>query len=193
MIIVNRKTISESIGTATTLLQDEYVVKNSTKHAFDTNALITITKPDVERIFHFTDIGFNLVGSTEYKISEHILQDELLHYNKFIKWDTFINALDKLKDDRDSKKAYVALWDSNMCDGSTGEIPCLLTFGFRIRDNNIHIYSHMRSNNAVNLLYVDLNIISALLVAASEFLSIPVGTITHTIDSLIIYKDDYRS
>ncbi len=112
---------------------------------------------------------------------------ETRYYNKFIANKTFAPLINILKSDKESKKAYLSLWDN---EDKLEEITCLTGFHFYIKDNHLFAVTHMRSNELLRLLPVDIAFGVAVQEYVASSLNLPLGSYTHQVASLVLYTKD---
>lgn len=175
----------------TCILQVKECLENSSidgkKHAFHESANFVILEPHSLK---------NPISYDGEKFSHHEQNEtfdlETLHYNQLI-LSTEIDALIKcLESEPDSKKAYLSLWKNEFVFGKSGEIPCLTGIHFYIKEDNLFAVIHMRSNELLTLLPIDICFGIALQTYVAAQLKLKLGSYTHQVASLILYSSDVK-
>lgn len=105
-----------------------------------------------------------------------------------------LNKLIKcLKNDINSRQAYLAMWDPNEDPdktGGSGRCPCSLGYHFLFRDGKLFMHYMMRSCDLYTHFCNDVYLSIKLQEYVADQLGVPVGDFTHTIDSLHAFKKD---
>lgn len=103
-------------------------------------------------------------------------------------------VVDLLRRDPDSRQAVISLYDSDRDLGRTDvkDVPCTISFQFRIRDGELLMWTAMRSNDAVLGCPYDLGQFSLLHRAVAQALDVFVGTYSHTVGSLHLYEKHWN-
>ena len=100
------------------------------------------------------------------------------------------NVLQMLKGNPFSRKAVIQLFDSDDLAIVRKEIPCTCTLQFMIRKNQLHMFTHMRSNDAYIGLPHDVFCFTMLQEIIARSLSVELGTYKHFVGSLHLYEKD---
>jgi thymidylate synthase len=89
--------------------------------------------------------------------------------------------------DRDTRQAHVSIFKN----GDVGnDVPCTISIGFLIRDSELEMDVHMRSNDVWLGLPYDLWQFTRLQIAMAYVTGTMPGTYTHYVDSLHMYESD---
>ena len=135
-----------------------------------------------------------------YKLREDVW-DEFLHngklgytYNELL-WNNnqFEKVVERLKQDPDSRQLWISLWDPNRdvdLLGGISRVPCSLGYCFQVREGKLNMHYVMRSCDFSTHFANDVYLAIKLLEYVSELTGYPVGSFTHTIFSLHVYRKD---
>lgn len=135
-----------------------------------------------------------------YKLREDVW-DEFLHdgklaytYNELL-WNNnqFMKVVERLKQDPDSRQLWISLWDPNRdvdLLGGISRVPCSLGYCFQVREGKLNMHYVMRSCDFSTHFANDVYLAIKLLEYVSELTGYPVGSFTHTIFSLHVYRKD---
>ena len=161
-------------------------VNNSqSKHIFHESAHFEILNPESFR----NPISYD--GSNfSHAEMESIFDIETAHYNQIIKQNEISSIVECLQKDPDSKKACLSFWNNNYIFGTSGEVPCLVGIHFYINSGELFTVVHMRSNELLRLLPVDICFGIALQKYVGSKLEVNTGTYVHQVGSLILYSKD---
>lgn len=103
--------------------------------------------------------------------------------------------IDRLKEDHDSRQLWLSIWDLNEDTdklGGISRVPCSLGYNFQFRDGKLNIHYVMRScdfnTHFINDVYLGIK----LLEYVAEECNMEVGSFTHTMFSLHVYKKDIK-
>jgi len=102
-------------------------------------------------------------------------------------------AIDKLKEDPDSRQAICTIFSGQMDYVKTKDVPCTISYQFLLRDNKLELIANMRSNDVILGLSTDafnFSVIQELV--ASELDDVELGTYFHVDGSLHIYSTHYE-
>lgn len=113
---------------------------------------------------------------------------ERLHLNYQLE-----RIIGRIKEDPQSRQLWLSIWSpdidpSNM--GGKKRIPCSLGYNFQVREGKLNMHYLMRSCDFNTHLVNDIYLAQRLLLYVADKTNYPVGTFTHTIFSLHIYKKD---
>lgn len=94
--------------------------------------------------------------------------------------------------DRDSRQAVVNLYDSRKDIRAVPfkDVPCTVSFTFYIRNDELNMKTHMRSNDVWLGLPYDLVQFTQLQCTIAKHMGIDLGTYTHHVDSFHLYERD---
>lgn len=159
--------------------------ESQVKHVFHESAHFEILHP--ESFQNPVSYNGSVFSHTE---KDDIFNVETSHYNQVIKQDELLRIIECLQRDQDSKKAYLSLWDNEYIFGASGEVPCLVGIHFYINNGELFTVVHMRSNELLKLLPVDICFGIALQKYVASKLEVNTGTYVHQVGSLILYSKD---
>lgn len=159
--------------------------ESQVKHVFHESAHFEILHP--ESFQNPVSYNGSVFSHTE---KDDIFNVETSHYNQVIKQDELLRIIECLQKDPDSKKAYLSLWDNEYIFGASGEVPCLVGIHFYINNSELFTVVHMRSNELLKLLPVDICFGIALQKYVASKLEVNTGTYVHQVGSLILYSKD---
>lgn len=102
----------------------------------------------------------------------------------------------RLKEDHDSRQLWLSIWDPNEDTdklGGISRVPCSLGYNFQYRDGKLNIHYIMRScdfnTHFINDVYLGIK----LLEYVAKECGMEVGSFTHTMFSLHVYKKDIKN
>lgn len=115
-------------------------------------------------------------------------------YNELI-WnnDQITKIINRLKEDPDSRQLWISLWNPNKDPnylGGISRVPCSLGYGLQVRDGKLNLHYVMRSCDFATHFRNDVYLAIKFLEWVAEKTGYPVGSFTHTIFSLHVYKKD---
>lgn len=99
-----------------------------------------------------------------------------------------VQAVKRLERDPDSRQAIVTIWDPMYDNSNVRDLPCTLSFNFRIRDDKLNMSTTMRSNDVWLGTAYDVFMFTQLQCTIANVLEIPVGTYRHHAYSLHLYE-----
>ena len=102
--------------------------------------------------------------------------------------DQFANVVGLLRKNPDSRKAVIQLFDARDILEDHNDIPCTCTLQFLIRKNQLHMFTHMRSNDAFLGMPHDIFCFTMLQEIVARILSVELGRYKHMVGSLHIYE-----
>lgn len=151
----------------------------------------------------YTDVGEFINPGTAWELRKDIWT-EYMHdgkmaytYNERI-WrnDQLYKIIDRLNKDHDSRQLWLSIWDCNEdVDklGGVSRVPCSLGYNFQHRDGKLNIHYIMRScdfnTHFINDVYLGIK----LLEYVANKTGLEVGSFTHTMFSLHVYKKDIKN
>lgn len=121
-------------------------------------------------------------GKMAYTYNERIWQNDQL-----------TKIIERLKEDHDSRQLWLSIWDPNTDTnklGGVSRVPCSLGYNFQYRDGKLNIHYVMRSCDFNTHFVNDVYLAIKLLEYVAEKTRLEVGSFTHTIFSLHVYKKD---
>lgn len=118
-------------------------------------------------------------------------------YNeRFWRNDQLTKIIERLKQDHDSRQLWLSVWDCNEDPdklGGISRVPCSLGYNFQYRDGKLNIHYVMRScdfnTHFINDVYLGIK----LLEYVAKKTGLEVGSFTHTMFSLHVYKKDIKN
>lgn len=102
--------------------------------------------------------------------------------------DQITNVVRILKEKDSSRRAVIQLFDADDLATSRREIPCTCTLQFMIRNRQLQMLTHMRSNDAYLGLPHDVFCFTMLQEIIARTLSVELGTYKHFVGSLHLYE-----
>jgi thymidylate synthase (methanogen type) len=169
------------------------------------NAKVVITDPAVEPREQLAEFGFDLDRFEEYR--KRILEPELpdgisyTYGNRLRGYfdqgpngtDALQTAIERLRDDPETRAAYVTLWD-NTADllGATSAPPCLTTLFFRRSDGRLTLSATYRSHNLLNAWLENVYGLMAIQEHVARQVGMETGAITVVSNSLGIDPESPR-
>lgn len=108
----------------------------------------------------------------------------------FNQWE---HVITKLRADKDTRQAVLPLWRPDELLNDSRDVPCTVSLGFFIRDDLLHMKTHMRSNDLWTGLPYDFAVFTALQRTLAPILNLQVGTYTHYVWSLHLYERDVEA
>ncbi len=100
------------------------------------------------------------------------------------------NVLALLRHSRDSRRAVIQLFEAADIATKHKEVPCTCTLQFLLRRGRLHMLTNMRSNDAFLGLPHDVFAFTMLQEIVARTLKVELGTYSHAIGSLHLYKRD---
>jgi thymidylate synthase len=104
----------------------------------------------------------------------------------------FPRVIDRLKDDRYSRRAVVTIWDpvSDLFRDDLHDYPCTMTLEYMIRNDKLVALTHMRSNDVWLGLAYDGFVFTQVQLTLCYILGIEPGVYIHNTSSLHLYESD---
>ena len=129
--------------------------------------------------------------------------DEYLHNGKFAytynermhRNEQLYKIIDRIKQDPDSRQLWVSIWDPNIDPdnlGGVSRVPCSLGYNFQVREGKLNIHYLMRSCDFATHMRNDIYLAIRLLEFVAGRTGYEVGTFTHTMFSMHVYKKDIK-
>ncbi len=100
------------------------------------------------------------------------------------------NIFNLLKEKPSTRRAVIQLFDSADLSGNHRDIPCTCNLQFLIRDQKLHLYVSMRSNDAYKGLPHDIFAFTMLQEIIAVSLDVDLGYYYHSVGSLHLYEND---
>lgn len=101
-------------------------------------------------------------------------------------WDRVIHTL---REREGSRNALVQIYANSDADPNNSDKPCTCTIQFAVRNGQLFMHTHMRSNDAFFGLPHDIFTFTMLQEIAARELSVGLGRYTHSVSSLHLYHD----
>ncbi|MET0061121.1 MAG: thymidylate synthase [Candidatus Thiodiazotropha endolucinida] len=102
----------------------------------------------------------------------------------------FENIIDLLNKKQSTRRAVIQIFDANDIASYHKDIPCTCTLQFLLRDNLLHMYTNMRSNDAFIGLPHDIFAFTMLQEIFARTIGVGLGKYMHFVSSLHIYMDN---
>jgi len=103
-------------------------------------------------------------------------------------------AIEKLKNDRDSRQAVVTIWDPSKDNKPhKRDYPCTVMHQFKIRNNKLNMSVYMRSNDVWLGSAYDFFQFTRVQIAMASVLGIEPGMYAHHVGSLHIYETNFSA
>jgi len=103
--------------------------------------------------------------------------------------------ISRLKEDPDSRQLWISLWDPTRDPdllGGISRVPCSLGYGLQVREGKLNLHYVMRSCDFSTHFANDVYLAIKLLEYISKLTGYEVGSFTHTIFSLHVYRKDLK-
>nr|DAS31073.1 MAG TPA: hypothetical protein [Caudoviricetes sp.] len=165
------------------------------------NAITRVVQPwaDAEFEERINPAG-NINPGEAWKLREDVWT-EYLHdgkmaytYNERIMFNNQLNKIIKrLKEDRDSRQLWLSIWNPAIDPdkhGGISRVPCSLGYNFQFRDGKLNMHYVMRSCDFNTHLINDVYLAIKLLEYVAKECGMEVGSFTHTMFSLHVYRKD---
>lgn len=125
----------------------------------------------------------NSDGKFSYTYSERI------NYN-----DQFTKLMTALAKDKNSRQIYLSIWSADDTDklGGISRVPCSLGYYFQIRKGALHMTYLQRSCDFITHFQNDVWLAVEAQQMVAHLMAVPVGTFTHWIGSLHVFKKDIK-
>lgn len=118
-------------------------------------------------------------------------------YNELLWENNQLNKIiGRLKEDPDSRQLWISLWNPEKHPdllGGISRVPCSLGYGFQVREGKLNMHYVMRSCDFSTHFCNDVYLAMKLMEWVSEKTGYKVGTFTHTIFSLHVYRKDLKN
>lgn len=103
------------------------------------------------------------------------------------------NVINLLRKNAPTRRAVIQIFNAEDIADLHKEIPCTCTLQFFVRDNKLHMYSNMRSNDAYKGLPHDIFAFTMIQELIANTLSLELGHYNHAVGSLHLYDDDWEN
>jgi len=100
------------------------------------------------------------------------------------------DCLANLKKDKHTRRSMIVIFDPRDILYESKDIPCVCSLHFLIRDNRLHMTTHMRSQSVTMILPYDLALFCAIQQMMATLLNIEIGINTHFCSSAHIYENE---
>jgi thymidylate synthase len=110
-------------------------------------------------------------------------------YNLHAKYNQVQNVINLLKKRPTSRKAVIQIFDGEDVAEGHKEFPCTCTLQFLIRENKLHMFTSMRSNDAFLGLPHDIFAFTMMQEILARHLDVELGSYNHAVGSLHLYED----
>lgn len=135
-----------------------------------------------------------------WKLREEVWS-EYMHYGRLaytyneLLWknDQLTKVINRLKEDPDSRQLWISLWNPEKDPdylGGVSRVPCSLGYGLQVRDGKLNLHYVMRSCDFATHFRNDVYLAIKFLEWVADQTGYPVGSFTHTIFSLHVYRKD---
>ena len=115
---------------------------------------------------------------------------KIFHFGQ-IQLNQWENVKKILREDPDSKRAVVQIFDANeLAVVDNLDVSCTLGLQFLIRDNELHMVSYMRANDAFRGLVSDVFSFTVIQEVMATELNLAVGNYYHSVGTMHIYEPD---
>ncbi len=107
-------------------------------------------------------------------------------------YDQVLKVVERLQDDPDSRQLFVSIWTQEDITklGGISRVPCSIGYQFQYRKNQLHITYLQRSADFITHFVNDVFLAHRLQVFVANEVGVSIGTFTHWIGSLHIFKKD---
>lgn len=102
----------------------------------------------------------------------------------------FQQAINELKIDKDSRRAYISIHLPQHDWAGSLDTPCTAGFHVMIRENKLHMITHMRSQSALMVMPYDIFLMTMLQEYMALQLDVEVGDYTHFCDNIHFFEDE---
>lgn len=175
------------------------------------NYVYTVTKPALDQLdptqpwadaeFEERVGGKALNPGEAYKLrpevwNQFIQKDGRFGYSYSERMGNQVQAvINTLKNDAESRQAYLSVWDPVDCfyTGGIRRVPCTLGYQFQIRGGQLNATYLMRSSDFATHFQNDLYLAHKLQRHVAEKVGVPSGYYTHFIASLHVFEKDVKA
>lgn len=106
--------------------------------------------------------------------------------------DQWQRMIETLKQRNGTRNAVIQIFSNDDTARDTKDIPCTCTLQFVVRENNVSLHAHMRSNDAFLGLPHDVFSFTMLQEIAARELGVGLGSYLHSVASLHLYDDNEK-
>lgn len=107
--------------------------------------------------------------------------------------DQFSNVISLLRRNPDSRKAVIQLFDAQDIVAKHADVPCTCTMQFMLRGDSLHMFTNMRSNDALWGVAHDFFCFTMLQEIVARDLGVELGTYKHAVGSLHLYDESIEA
>ncbi len=155
-----------------------------------------------ERITDPETVGGFINPGEAWKLRDNIW-GEFYHNGRFgysyneLLWNNnqLMKIVNRLKEDPDSRQLWISLWDPTRDPdllGGISRVPCSLGYGLQVREGKLNLHYVMRSCDFSTHFANDVYLAIKMLEYISGLTGYGVGSFTHTIFSLHVYRKDLK-
>jgi len=130
------------------------------------------------KMIEFSDDKFTLYGA----------------YGKRLRgnFDQITTIINKLRDDLETRQAIATIWNPELDNKKSKDIPCTICFHFLVRNNKLRMYVYMRSNDIIRGTSYDVFVFTMIQEVIATYLGIDIGEYHHFAGSLHLYEEDFE-
>lgn len=195
-LFIEAKTANEAWNSALITLRDKYQIKSG-KYFAESSCLFNLSNPELEAVpskFPMNQMDMDVICSFMINgLDEDSVSHEWskLYYKRITESPNsqLTYMIDKLKEDPESGRAVVSLWDKNR-DQKGNIVPCTIYLWAKVLDKKLEFHVHARASDAYSKLLMNLNQFISIQLHIANELQVGVGKYVHFIDSCHIQKDD---
>lgn len=99
-------------------------------------------------------------------------------------------VIDRLRDNPDSRRAIIQLFDRADVQASYRDVPCTCTMQFMVRGEQLHLVVYMRSNDMYKGLPHDVFSFTMIQELVARTINVDIGSYVHMVGSLHLYESD---
>ena len=101
-------------------------------------------------------------------------------------------VIQTLRDDPDSRRAVIQIYDPGTVEAHHNDIPCTISFRFFIRNGALTMHTLMRANDVWLGMPYDMFCFTAIQEIVAYNLRVPMSNYVHMVDSLHLYDSDFE-
>lgn len=195
MIFIRSDNILSAVKQAYLILYEQTQVPFDQNLAKEDSATIVISNNNDQKPLLGLKDG-KLKYLFDYKSYFPYVNKELIDFElgfwqaDFIKPPRLKNLVQHLRKYPTSRRAIINLWR----DGKRKQLhlpaPCVTHIFFRRKDPYLETHAHLRANNVIFLLMMDMQVLSGIQQIAADMLGLKKGIYIHFVDSLHYYKKE---
>lgn len=168
------------------------------------NMKVVIANPCLETTEELQSYGFSLSHFQEYQrqilnpcLSERLSEQSYTYGNRIRGYyhyhgqviDSLAIVIQRLRDDRETRHAYVSLWDNSRDLPEGRQCPCMVSLFFRYFDGRLTLTATFRTHNAMNAWLENVYGLMAIQEYVANELSMPLGAIIVQSHSITVSDD----